>query len=119
VYTPGAGDERRAFATALSLTRKVGGKEQRIVVTSDADFISNAELNRNNVRTANFHFDAGIFGWFSYGVFPIDTSRPRSKDNRLRLSSVGVLTLKVIFLGVLPGFFLVFGTVLLIRRKRK
>ncbi len=118
-YDPGAGDEKKAFPTALSLTRKVGGHEQRIVVTGDADFISNAELNRNNVRTANFHFNTGIFGWFSYGVFPIDTGRPRSKDNHLRLSQGGVMALKVIFIGVLPGFFLIFGTVLLIRRKRK
>ena len=118
-YDAAAGDEKKAFPTALALTRKINGREQRIIVTGDADFISNAELSRNNVRTANFKFNSGIFGWFSYGVFPIDTSRPHSKDNHLKSSNGGVLALKIIFLGLLPGFFLIFGTVLLIRRKRK
>jgi ABC-2 type transport system permease protein len=118
-FSSAEGDEKKAFPTALSLTRKTGGKEQRIVVTGDADFISNAELSRRNVRTANFHFTIGIFGWFSYDEFPIDTSRPHSKDNRLRLSEAGLLALKIIFLGLVPGFCLILGAILLIRRKRK
>ena len=119
VYSPADGDEKRAFPTALALTRKVGTKEQRIVVTGDADFLSNAELGRNNVRNDNFHFNTSLFGWFAYGEFPIETTRPRSKDNHLILNAAGVTALKVLFLGVLPGLLLLFGAVFLIRRKRK
>ena len=118
-YSPADGDEKKAFPTALALTRKVGAGEQRIVVTGDADFLSNAELGRNNVRNDNFHFNTALFGWFANGEFPIETTRPRSKDNHLFLNATGVMTLKVWFLGVLPGSLLLFGAVFLIRRKRK
>jgi ABC-2 type transport system permease protein len=119
VYSPADGDEKRAIPTALALTRKVGAREQRIVVTGDADFLSNTELGRGNVRTDNFHFNTALFGWFANGEFPIETTRPRSKDNHLILNAAGVTVLKVLFLGILPGLLLVFGAVFLIRRKRK
>jgi ABC-2 type transport system permease protein len=119
VYSPAEGDEKKAFPVALRLTRMVGGREQRIVVTGDADFLSNAELNRHNVRTSNFNFNTALFGWFSYGEFPIDASRPRSKDTHINLTDKGLSALKFIFLGVLPGMLLAFGLILLIRRKRK
>ncbi len=118
-YVPADGDERKALPTALGLTRTINGKEQRIVVTGDADFLSNAELGRGAPRHANFYFNTAVFGWLSGGEFPIDTSRPESKDNRLRMSNAGMNLLKALLLGILPGLLLVLGTVLLIRRKRK
>jgi ABC-2 type transport system permease protein len=119
VYSPGEGDEKGAFPLALRLTRMVSGREQRIVVAGDADFLSNVELSRRNVRTANFSFNTAVFGWFSYGAFPIDSSRPKSRDTHINLTDKGLAILKVLFLGVLPGLLLIFGAVLLIRRKRK
>ncbi|WP_158989171.1 Gldg family protein [Mucilaginibacter sp. L196] len=44
VFSPEKGDEQRKFPTALALTRMVNGKQQRIVIAGDADFLSNAEL---------------------------------------------------------------------------
>lgn len=120
IYSGAAGDERGPLPTALMLTRRVKGKEQRIVVTGDADFLSNGELRRiQNLQTSNFVFNTGIFGWFTYGEFPIDTSRPKSKDNRVNLTDKGAVAWKIFFLGLLPGLLLIFGMVLLIRRKRK
>jgi ABC-2 type transport system permease protein len=119
VFTPAEGDEQRAFPTALCLTRKKGYGEQRIVVTGDADFMSNTGFARNGMRTANFSFITTLFGWFSNGLFPIDTSKPRSQDTQVRITDSSVWIIKVLFLGVIPGILLVTGTVLLIRRKRK
>ncbi|HEX9511356.1 MAG TPA: Gldg family protein [Puia sp.] len=118
-YSPAEGDEKKAIPTALALTRKVGGREQRIVVTGDADFLSNSELGRNNVRADNFHFNTALFGWFANGEFPIETTRRKSKDNHLILNALGVNVLKALFLGILPGLLLIGGAVFLIRRKRK
>jgi len=118
-YSPAEGDEKRAIPTALSLTRKVGGREQRIVVMGDADILSNSELGRNNVRTDNFHFNTALFGWFANGEFPIETTRIRSKDNHLILNALGVNILKALFLWILPGLILIGGAIFLIRRKRK
>ena len=120
VYDSAHGDKKASYPTVVRLTRKVNGKEQRIVVSGDADFLSNGELmGRWNMRTSNFDFITAVFGWFTYGQFPIDATRPKLKDNKLDVTSAGLTSLKWLFLGILPGLLLLFGTVLLIRRKRK
>jgi ABC-2 type transport system permease protein len=118
-YSPAEGDQNGPLPTVIGLTRTINGKEQRIVVAGDADFLSNAELSRNNPRTCNFDFSTALFSWFSYGEFPIDTSRPKSKDNSLNLTSAGMTLLRVLLLGIFPGLVLIAGAILLIRRKRK
>ena len=118
-YTPEQGDQAGPLPAIVGLTRNINGKEQRIVVAGDADFLSNSELGRYNMATCNFDLSTGIFSWFSHGEFPIDTSRPSSKDKRLDLTDGGLTFLKVLLLGILPGILLLIGTVLLIRRKRK
>ena len=119
LYSPSEGDQNGPLPTVIGLTRTINGKQQRIVVAGDADFLSNAELGRNNPRTCNFDFSTALFSWFSYGEFPIDAARPKSKDNSLRLTSAGLTALRVLLLGVFPGLVLMAGTILLIRRKRK
>jgi ABC-2 type transport system permease protein len=113
------GDVRGPIPTVLSLSRKVNGKEQRIIVAGDADFMSNAELNRFNLRTANFVFNTALFSWLSNGEFPIDTSRPDAKDKRVNVTADQVDLLKILFIWVLPGILLAFAAILLIRRKRR
>ncbi|ANI88194.1 ABC transporter [Arachidicoccus ginsenosidimutans] len=113
------GDQKGAFPTALALTRTIHGKLQRIIVTGDADLMSNAELGRGNVATGNFDFNTALFGWFTDGEFPIDSSRPKPEDIHFLLNDKEVAVLNIIFLWVLPGLVVIFSTILLIRRKRK
>jgi len=118
-FSAADGDARGPIPTVLGLTRKVNGKEQRIVVAGDADFMSNAELHRFTMRTSNFAFNTALFSWLSYGQFPIDSSRPEHKDKSVKLTTGQVDILRIIYIWVLPGLLLLFGTVLLIRRKRQ
>lgn len=118
-FSAADGDIRGTLPVALGLSREVNGKQQRIVVVGDADFISNAELNRKNLRTCNFEFATSVFRWFSNGKFPVDIDRPDPKDDRVTVSDGGITAMKVVFLGVLPCITLLLGTVLLIRRRRK
>jgi ABC-2 type transport system permease protein len=118
-YSAADGDQAGPLTAAIGLTRTINGKQQRIVVTGDADFLSNAELGRYNPRTANFDFSTALFSWFSNGEFPIDTSRPPSKDKSITLTPGGMVILKWLLLGILPGLLLIAGSILLIRRKRK
>ncbi|HTI93180.1 MAG TPA: Gldg family protein [Puia sp.] len=118
-YSAVNGDQKGVFPTALSLTRTINGKEQRILLTGDADFMSNAELSRNNMTSSNFLFSDAIFGWFAYGEFPVQTTRPRPTDDDITLSAGGVKVLRVVYFGLIPGLFLLAGTIILIRRKRK
>ena len=119
VYSPADGDQKGPLPAVLGLTRMINGRQQRIVVAGDADFLSNSELNRYSPRTSNFDFSTAIFSWFSYNEFPIDSYRPPSKDRRLELTDNGLTFLKILLLGILPGLLLIMGSILLIRRKRK
>jgi ABC-2 type transport system permease protein len=118
-YSAADGDQAGPLTAAIALTRTINGRQQRIVVTGDADFLSNAELGRYTPRTANFDFSTALFSWFSNGQFPIDTSRPPSRDKRITVTSGGMVFLTWLLLGILPGLLLIAGTILLIRRKRK
>ena len=118
-YDSSQGDQRGPLPAVVGLTRTINGREQRVVVAGDADFLSNAELGRYNIKTCNFDFSTAIFSWFAHGEFPIDTSRPPSQDKRLNITDSGLAFLKVMLMGILPGLLLVFGSILLIRRKRK
>jgi ABC-2 type transport system permease protein len=118
-FSPADGDIRDSFATAIAMTRNVDGKEQRIVITGDADFMSNNELQRSTLRTANYFFNASLFSWLSNGEFPIDTSRPDAKDNRVKVTADQAARLRIFFVWVLPALIVVFASILLIRRKRK
>lgn len=109
----------RSYTAALALTRRIGSKQQRIVITGDADFMSNGGLTNRNMRTANFLYNTALFSWLDDGMFPIDTSRPDGKDIRVSVSTDHVGMLKIIYIWVLPAILLIFGTVLLVRRKRK
>ena len=104
---------------ALALTRKIKSKEQRIMILGDADFMNNQELQRRHMNTANQDFVHGLFKWFSYGQFPIDTHRPIPQDNRLVVSPKELSLWNIIFEGALPGMILLTGMMVLISRRNK
>lgn len=118
-FDAAAGDVKTSVPVAMTLAKNVSGKEQRIMVIGDADWMSAAELSRYNMRVANFPFMVQVFKWLSYDQFPVDVSRPASPDNKMTISKEGVVTLKMIFLGVIPVLLLLSGLILLIVRKRK
>lgn len=119
VFDAKIGDQKGAFPAALMLTRKLKNKEQRIIVTGDADFFSNKELSRSNIEVMNGSVGISIFSWFANREFPVSMSRPESRDNKLLLTKGGVSTLEILYYGLIPGAIFLFGMVLLIRRKRK
>ena len=110
---------KETFTTALALTRQINGKQQRIFISGDADFLSNSELNRYQPQVSNFTFSTALFSWLNYGEYPVDASRPDAKDNRVTVSLDHVSFLKIVYIYVIPGLILIFAAVFLIRRKRK
>ncbi|MVT08806.1 Gldg family protein [Chitinophaga tropicalis] len=116
-FSAADGDVIGPITTIAALTRTVNGKQQRIVVSGDADFFSNKELRRNH--TINFVFSTSLFRWMSGGEFPIDASRPDPQDKRVKVTLAQLGFLRIIYLWVMPVILLAFGAILLIRRKRK
>ncbi len=121
VCNPAAGEMEQSFPTALALTRKVGNKEQRILVLSDATAISNGELSsrRRMYNVMNYALITGGFSWFSYGEAPIDIRRPAPTDLYTSLTREDMVYVKALTFGVLPGLMLLLALILGIRRQRK
>lgn len=116
-FSPADGDLPGPLATAIGLTRKINNKEQRIVVTGDADFINNTEIAK--FGTTNFVFSTALFSWLSDSEFPVDASRPDALDKRVKVTLKQTGVLRIVYVWIIPAIFLLCGTVLLIRRKRK
>jgi len=115
-YNELAGDKNGVFPVVLTLRRGINGKEQRILVSGDADFMSNATLIAG--KGANKNFVKSIFKWFSGNEFPIDVSRPRNTDDAVLLKRKEISTLKMVLLGGIPGLIIALGAFILISRKR-
>lgn len=114
-FNAAEGDIAGSLPVAFALTRQVNGKEQRIAVAGDADFMSNMRYS----QTQNIEFINALYSWMNYGVFPIYAPRPKPDDVVLYISQSAAKFHKIIFVWVLPEILLVFAVIFLIRRKRK
>jgi ABC-2 type transport system permease protein len=113
-FNAAAGDVvKDSFTTAVHLTRRVKGKEQRILVFGGADFISNMRLS------PNIDFIRAAHSWLTYNHFPVEIPIVMPKDILLNIGERAAKVQKIAFIWVLPGLILLLGLILLIRRKRK
>lgn len=104
---------------ALTLTRTIKNKEQKIMVLGDADFMSNGELGRFNLTTKNAQFATEMFKWFSNNEFPVNTSRIKPNDNKITINQNNIKNIKILFIAILPLLLSIACIRLLIKRKRK
>jgi ABC-2 type transport system permease protein len=114
-------DEHGNFPTAIRMWRNVQGKNQRIIITGDADFISETQINNSNTdeNPYNNYFGFWNFSYLTYGKFPANTLRPEGTDNRIRISVDSIPIQKWIFYCIIPALIVLIASVILIRRKRK
>ncbi|RZS74179.1 Gldg family protein [Pseudobacter ginsenosidimutans] len=113
VYAPAEGDLRMTqYATAVKLSRKVNNKEQRIVVTGDADFMS-------DFRGKGGPFANAAYSWLVYNEFPKYTNRPLPIDTKFLIGEDTGRILYIVYLIVLPVVFIIMGIIILVRRNRK
>jgi ABC-2 type transport system permease protein len=113
VYSPQEGDFRdSSFSLQAGIYRNINGKEQRIMLSGDADYYSNR-------RGMGVDLVAMVFSWLDNNRFPNFAARPDPMDRSISVSSE-VANMQVwIFLYILPALVLLLGIVLLVRRKRK
>lgn len=112
-------DTKGYFTVGLALTRKVSGREQRILVLGDGDIFSAGELGRRDPATLNSSFAYAAYGWLSHGKYPITIEYPRPTDLNLKVTRDSLLWLKIFFYGLVPALILLSGFMLLYRRKRR
>ena len=114
---PLIGEVERSYPTIVALSRKVGDKEQKIILAGDADCISNGEFSRGGIRASNYTLITAGFFWLSDNEVPIDIRRPEFPDNKLYMGPVGERITKILFLYVLPCLLFGIGIFVWIRRK--
>lgn len=120
-YNPETGEKQGVIPTVLALDRKVGDKEQRIVIAGDADCVSNGEMSksRNGYASTNFTIVTGTFKWLSYDEYPLDTERPNPKDNEVYIGRDARKLVRYGWYGVMPVVLAAIGITILARRKRR
>jgi len=116
---PAAGEVEKSYPLMLALSRKINGKEQKIIVTGDADWISNSELSmrRITVSAANFYPIVTSFFWLSDGKVPIDIRHPDTIDTSLKIGKNGWAFFEVFLKWGLAGILVVAGVVIWVRRR--
>lgn len=118
VFNSAAGEVCKEFTTVMGLYRQVGNKEQRIIISGDADVLANNEfIVRRNISSSNESLMLGGCRWLSYGEVPIDIRRPSEIDNRVFMSVSTCAVIKCLFRIVLPLFILGMYLFLWLRRR--
>lgn len=114
VFSPAAGDvQKEAYIIALKLTRKIGNKEQRIIVAGDADFMT---IDRFNI--ARF-IELGLYSWVLNNEYPIYANYPLPQDRYLEVKQATVKKMNWLIVYGGTGILLLTGIIILVRRKRK
>jgi ABC-2 type transport system permease protein len=110
-----------SIPTAIGLNRKVGEKDQKIVILGDADCISNGEISigRKEVPASNYSLIMGSFFWMSDNEVPIDVRRPNTTDTKISVGTKGKIITQWGFIGLYPLMMIIFYILLWIRRRGK
>ncbi len=118
-YNPQERETSGPFTTALALTRKVGKKNQKIMILGDADCLSNAELssNRASINAKNFEMANGMFFWLTDYVSPIDIRRPYSPDDKMLLKKEDMGFYTILYKIIFPSLFALAFLLIWLRRK--
>ena len=108
--------EVASLPVAMALSRKVNDKEQRILVTSDVSFMSNAAFTLKEV--GNYNFTRNIFSWLSQGNYPPVIERKAFPDKKILISNSDLNWFKVLFYGLIPLLATMGAATLLLSRRR-
>lgn len=115
-FDPKHGDRAGPLVLGVSLTREAGsGHEQRVVVTGDGDFLSDAYL----ANGGNLDLGLDILNWVAHDDAFLDINPRPAPDLELSLTPVAQGAIGFGFLFALPLAFFVTGMVVWMRRRRR
>lgn len=113
VFSGPEGDVKKdVYVTGLKMSRQIDHKEQRIIVTGDADFMSNLRGGGGTLR-------AGGYSWALYNEYPVYHNMEIPKDIYMKIGRRTGEVLWLSYIYIIPGIILLTGIIVLIRRKRK
>lgn len=100
---------------AVALTRDVEGREQRVVVIGDGDFLSNQVL----ANGGNLELGMNLANWLSQDDVYVDIPVQTARDRKLDFSPRARLILRDVFVFLLPLGLLGAGFTVWWRRRRR
>ncbi len=112
-YNPAAGEVAKEYYTAVALSRKLGEREQRVVIMGDSDCISNGDSQRCGGVTL-LH---GTYHYLSHNEMPVDTRRSMTTDTVVHINKTSFKVLRTGLMILYPLFFLGMGLFFWIRRR--
>ena len=119
---PERGERVGTRVTALALTRMVGGKEQRVFISGDADWLDNRELQPGGRQGFRSHSPARLndmlSGWITDGVAPLKLSRLPETDTSVSVSQAGAVWARWCLVWGGPLLLVAIGCFVCIRRNR-
>lgn len=116
-FNPAKGEEKNIYPTAIALQRNTGARQQKIMICSDADFMSNIAVDQ--ARDYNLAFIYGIFRWFTNGDYPVTLHRPVPADDALTADKRAISRYRLLVMWGIPALLVAAGGILLTIRKRK
>lgn len=112
-------DKQGPLELGVALTRSAGegdaGKEQRVVVLGDGDFLSNAYLG----NVGNLDLGMNIINWLSQDEAFISIPAKTAPDSTLSLSMKQFWSLSVVFLLGVPLVLVGVGIMVWLRRRKR
>jgi len=115
-FDPGTADRRGPLTLGVELQRPApNGGEQRVVVTGDGDFLSDAYL----ANGANLDLGVNMIHWLAHDDRFIDVPPWRAPDAHLALSNTVTAAISFGFPFVLPGILVAAGALIRYRRGRR
>lgn len=120
VFNPKAGEINQQLPVVLALTRQLNGKEQRILIFGDADWMTTGEFSKSRYYgVANGPLTTLMCSWMADYQYPTYFPRPAQPDNHLKLSYQSRGTLKVAFVVVFPAVILLLYLLVWFKRRGK
>lgn len=113
------GEVKEAYPVVVGLSRDIKGKSQRILVSGDADWMSNGEQgnSRVGIRAANPNFIKAAFFWLSNGEVPIDIRKPAPTDVKISLMDKTWDILQVLIKWCIPLLLIIWRALIWKRRR--
>jgi len=118
-FNPEMGEKEDTYLTAVALQREINGKKQKILLSGDADILSNLVKNWSWPVMYNRSFVDAISHWMSDGQYPLDMRMPPLTDNIFYYTPGEVKGIKVVLAYIFPILLaLAFGVLWFRRRAR-
>jgi ABC-type uncharacterized transport system involved in gliding motility auxiliary subunit len=106
---------RTAKRAAAKVGAANGGKQQRVIVTGDGDFLANQYVG----NVGNLDLGMNMINWLSEDEHFLDIPAKAAPDTRLQLSSLQSGIIGFGFLVGLPAVLLVSGLTIWLRRRKR